>query len=200
MQTKMLTFGVRQNERHRIQAHHVSDTGRDGTQHVTQLQIRDHAVVEVQNEFQFGALMVELRAYQAIIEGQGDNVCDMSKDVHLRLGAEVGLRTGDTESAQTITRRVQREDVKGRIFQPLKEFGESRERYFGIFRRVKERTPMPPEVGRRCLQRREHLPCWGDTVSVAINGKPAADSPFFPKYQGNGKSGEECVQFPGHSS
>ena len=112
------------------------------------LQIRNHAVVQIQNELQPCALMLQLRAYQPVIDRQRNNVRNMRQDVDLRLRERFRQRPPNAQRSHPLIRSVQRKHGRRRMSQSHKNLRQPGERRLQI-RLKHEPAPLFPHGGRQ---------------------------------------------------
>ena len=107
IQSKKLEFPplpIGQDQSHAIQPHRFTDAGRDGLKNLSQLKVRNHAVVQVKDEPQLGSFLLQLGTGElrldegkAIIDGQGGVVTDQGKQRGFPVGESITTPAADAK-------------------------------------------------------------------------------------------------------
>ena len=106
---ELLTLPIGQDQSHPIHPQCLPDPRRNGLENIAQFKVRDHAVVQVQDELELGLFLFQLRPHllglgkvEPIVDGQGRVVAQQRKKTDFLLGEGIPMLASNAERAQAM--------------------------------------------------------------------------------------------------
>jgi hypothetical protein len=105
--------GLRQCNRTSVALHHTADVRANLAKHVAQLEFRDHAVVQVEQQLQAIAGSLSVAKVDRIVNRESQLACGEGAESNVFFGVSARAHAGDDETSQTTVRVTQRNRAYG---------------------------------------------------------------------------------------